>query len=70
MNGLSSLQQQVFDLAKEKLMKESWYRGVCMDNFPNDLNIERDGIESAVYDVWFETAYWDSPMMSGNLFNN
>lgn len=61
---MTELQQHVFDLAKVKLMKETWYRGVCTDNFPTNAEIERDGVQSAVDYVWFETAYWDSDMMS------
>lgn len=62
---MTELQNKVFELALKKLEKESWFKGVCMDKFPTDESICKHGIESAVDDVWFETAYWDSPMMSG-----
>lgn len=62
---MTELQNKVFELALKKLEKESWFKGVCMDNFPSDFEIERDGIKHAVDSVWFEAAYWDSDMMSG-----
>lgn len=59
---LTPLQQQVFDKAKAWLEKEEWYTGVCMDNFPTDEEITKDGIDHAVERVYDETYMWDGPV--------
>ena len=58
----SKKQQIVLKIAKEKLEKEDWFDGVCLDNFPTDQDIERDGIESCAESVYYETALWDAPL--------
>jgi hypothetical protein len=60
---MTELQNKVFELAKQKLSKESWYKGVCMDNFPTDSQIIQFGTNAAADEVWFETAYWDSTII-------
>ena len=57
---LSEKQKEVFKAAKNSLQGKSWYKGICMDNFPTDKEIERDGIESAVQQVCMETEMWDA----------
>lgn len=61
--SLTTKQKKVYDKALSMLKHEKWYRGVCMDNFPTDKDIERDGTESCASDVFMETAYWDGPTL-------
>jgi hypothetical protein len=58
MNNLSPLQQKVFDAVIAWGQSKSWFRGVCMDNFPDDVEIQAD-FDEAVSAVCFETAMWD-----------
>lgn len=58
---LTSLQQQVFDLAKSRLKDKPWFRGICGDSIPSDEEIQRNGVECSVVTVEFETAMWDDP---------
>ena len=60
MGQLTEKQEQVFDRAKQMLEGEEWYMGVCMDNFPSDQEIERNGIEESAQSVYCETASWDA----------
>ena len=46
---------------RECLQSEPWFRGVCINDFPTDLEIERDGFKSAVETVIMNTQYWDMP---------
>lgn len=59
-SNLSELQQRVFDAADGKFSSKPWYKGVCLDNFPSDEEIQED-FEGAVTSVYFETAMWDNP---------
>lgn len=56
---LTGLQQQVYNLALFKLQLEPWFRGVCMNYFPTDEDIERDGVNTCADRVYWETHYWD-----------
>ncbi len=59
-------QQKVFDAAKNKLKDESWYSGICCDEFPEDEEIDKD-FDEAVNSVCFLTAFYDDPnFMRGN----
>lgn len=64
MTELTPLQQKVFDAVKEWGSTKPWFRGVCMDNFPEDDEIESN-FDDAVTGVCFETAMWDDP----NFYN-
>jgi hypothetical protein len=59
MSNFTPKQQRVFDTAKARLEKESWYNGVCCDNFPTDQEIDED-FEGAVVSVVMETERWDA----------
>lgn len=61
MNELTELQKQVFERAREQLKQKDWFRGVCMDDFPSDFDIQRDGVETSATHVMLATAYWDCP---------
>lgn len=58
---MTALQQQVVKAARKKLEKKSWFRGVCLDNLPDDEYIRRHGFDNAVTDVVVETQLWDDP---------
>lgn len=55
------LQQKVFDLAKARMQDQEWFEGVCLNNFPTDDMIVKEGIEDCVDMVVIETEYWDNP---------
>lgn len=57
--NLTPLQQKVFDLAKARMQDQEWFRGVCLNGFPTDDIIEKEGIEDCVDMVVIETEYWD-----------
>lgn len=57
---LTKRQIRVFSHAKRWLKKKSWYRGVCMDNFPTDEEIKND-FRTSVFRVIVETQSWDNP---------
>jgi hypothetical protein len=61
---MTELQDKVFNAAKKRLEKFNWYKGICLNDFPNDSDIKED-FEDAVTQVMMETAYWDAP----NFFN-
>lgn len=52
-------QEAVFARAKEILEQKPWFKGVCMDNFPEECDIEN--IEDEATGIAFETAMWDDP---------
>ncbi len=55
-------QKRVFEEAKRRLQSEPWYKGVCIDNLPDeDYCIEN--FEDAVSMLEFDTALWDDPSM-------
>lgn len=54
-------QQAVIEAAAAKLKKNSWFRGVCLDNLPSDEEIDREGFEEAVEALVLDTAFWDGP---------
>lgn len=66
MKELTELQNKVFNEVLERLEDEPWFKGVCMDNFPEDDYI-RDNFEDAVAEVETETAMWDDPDFYSNL---
>lgn len=57
---LTEKQQQVFDTVKKRIEYEYWFKGVCVDNFPADEEIDKD-FSSAVNNVQMETELWDNP---------
>lgn len=61
---LSENQEKVFEAAKAQLKEHSWYRGVCLDHFPTDKEIEEIGFDAAVSRVMTETAFWDAPSIT------
>jgi len=62
MRGLTKTQQIVYDRALARLRVEPWFKNVCMNNFPNDIEIILHGIDEAVSEVYYETAYRDEPL--------
>lgn len=58
--AITKLQQKVIDAVKVRLEKYSWFKGVCLDRLPNDIDIEFD-FEDAVDMVAMDTEYWDNP---------
>ena len=54
MNNLTSSQISVLTAARKTLQTKSWYKGVCMDNFPDDYACVTD-FENSVLSVIFET---------------
>jgi len=58
--NLSEKQKEVFRKAKEALQNQSWFKGICMDNFPTDQEIDKEGIEDSVSSVCMETEMWDA----------
>ena len=60
MAQLTELQQRVFDEAKSQLEDEPWFKGICMDNFPEDVEIS-ENFDDAVTGVVLETSMWDDP---------
>lgn len=59
MSDLTPKQRKVFEAAKARLEKESWFRGVCCDRFPSDQEIDKD-FNEAVTHVIMETEWWDA----------
>lgn len=55
---MTDAQIRVFNEAKRRLKNETWYRGVCCDNFPTHQECV-DDFEQAVRSVIGETALWD-----------
>lgn len=60
MQDFTPLQRRVFNAAKAKLEKKPWFTGVCTDDFPTDVDIQKD-FEGSVTQVMMLTAYWDAP---------
>lgn len=64
---MTELQEQVKERARLLLQDEPWFRGVCLDNFPTDEDIRRDGVDEHAQQVALETAMWDDPtFLRGN----
>jgi hypothetical protein len=59
-HNLTEKQQQVFDIVKKRICNKPWFKGVCVDNFPTDKEIDED-FSSAVNMVEMETEMWDDP---------
>lgn len=57
---LTPVQEEFLKKVKEKGEKYCWWRGVCLDNFPDDKDILADP-EGSLDGVLFETAMWDDP---------
>ena len=53
-------QAAVFAEAKRRLEKRSWFRGVCLDNFPDEEECILN-FEESVGEVAHETSFWDDP---------
>ena len=60
---LTPLQEQVKARALELVKNEPWFKGLCMDNFPEDHEITRDGIEEHAQQIVCDTAFWDDPSL-------
>jgi len=58
---LTEKQKEIFELARAKLEKKPWFKGVCLDDFPTDDEIEILGKEECVSIVVDETTLWDAP---------
>jgi hypothetical protein len=54
----TKLQQMVYDLAKAELETSDIY-AVCIDNFPSDEDINKNGVVESVHKVVDETWYWE-----------
>jgi len=57
---LTPKQQAVANRVKEILQNKPWFRGVCVDDFPTDREIDED-FDGCVAQVEFVTAMWDAP---------
>ena len=57
---LTEKQKAVADRVKEILKSRSWFKGVCVDDFPTDREIDED-FDGCVAQVEFVTAMWDQP---------
>ena len=55
---LTKKQLVVFHAAKKQLEKEKWFKGVCIDDFPSDFEIDTD-FDGAMQTVILTTEYWD-----------
>ena len=58
--SLTRLQRDVRNKASRRLKSKKWYNGVCLDNFPTDSDIKRDGVSDCVDRVCLETELWDN----------
>ena len=57
---LTPKQQAVANSAKKRLQDKPWFKGVCIDDFPSDQEID-DDFEGCVSQVELQTAMWDAP---------
>lgn len=48
---------RVIEMAKEKISKEKWYRGVCVDNL-KDCFLDKKSVEEAAEILVNDTRYW------------
>lgn len=64
--NLSESQQKVFDSARQKLKDKKWFRGICLDNFPDEQDC-KDNFDDCVAQVCFETEMWDDPNFLNNI---
>lgn len=60
---LTSKQNAVADKVRSILKDETWFRGIALDNFPSDDEIDAD-FDGCVSQVICETAYWDDPAVT------
>jgi hypothetical protein len=60
---LTEKQQRLIKRVKDELKDEPWFKGVCLDNLPEDLDIDRDGEEPWVTQLIMDTFYWDSDIL-------
>jgi hypothetical protein len=58
-------QEAVLARAEEILKDKPWFRGICLDNFPDERDIEN--IEDAAFSVALETAMWDDHDFYSNM---
>lgn len=61
---LKENQTKVFKEAKKRLSKYNWFKGVCLDNFPEENDCANNFID-CVNSVILETEMYDNP----NFFN-
>lgn len=62
---MTKLQKFIVRKAYRKAKKRTWFSGgVCTDLLKNELStdskIKERGIDKAVDDIYYDTAYWDS----------
>lgn len=57
---LGPTQEKVFAAALKKLQKKSWFKGICLDNFPSESYCQ-ESFEAAVSSVVYKTSMWDDP---------
>lgn len=57
---LTPKQTEVANRVKEILSAEPWFKGVCIDDFPSDREIDED-FDGCVAQVMFVTEMWDAP---------
>ena len=56
----TDLQLKVYNAAKLKLCKYSWFQGVCVDTLPKtDEEILEKGFDAVVENLVDDTIYWD-----------
>jgi len=60
---LSTKQNAVADKVRSILKGKTWFRGIAIDNFPSDDEIDAD-FDGCVSQVICETAYWDDPAVT------
>lgn len=60
-NGFTGLQWQVIYGAKEVIGAEDWYRGICTDSMPSNLEIRKVGITEAIACLALDSESWDNP---------
>jgi len=60
MAELTQLQQQVAAAVEEWGKDKPWFRGVCIEHFPTDKEIEED-LQGSIHAVCMSTAWWDAP---------
>lgn len=57
---LTEAQEKVLAAAKAQIQHKPWYRGICMDHFPQDREIAERGVDACADTVVCETAMWDA----------
>jgi len=55
---VTKLQEEAVEAAALRLKNKKWFRGVCLDNLPDDEEIERD-FNAAVDKIIMETQMWE-----------